>query len=582
MPDVNMQNIMDRTGEIKQGVTKEIRKKFGSKPIGVRLRESYTVMILFIAVMIVFSIITLFDGLMRLKTVNNVYAQIQIATWEAKESLSEIKNNMFQACMSDTLEEAKQYQEELTNNEKELDQAIFLILNLSEENKNVIQGIKQQVEQGNAIIEEALVLAQSNDIDGAKAKLEKDYFPVVDTINQRLTTISEGISENMDYYVLASTVRVWTLAGILIVLTIVNIFLALRFGKRITKGITGPLEEVKLALMQMEKGNLDYPLEYEAANEIGQLADSIRQMSGELKKYIYNIDDVLNQMAEKNFAVKIDIEYVGDFSNIKNSMQSILKVLSNMLRIIRDTAVHVADGSDNISQASMSLAQGATDQSASVEELLATVQTVSEQVEKNTQNIGNVNLQSAVAKSMVEQGNKQMEELQEAFGLITEASEQISQIITVIEGISSQTNMLALNASIEAARAGEEGKGFAVVAERIGQLANQTKEATKNTEALIMRSIDAVQKGAGLVTGTAQSLDQIVESTVEIARLSQEVTEASILQSKALEQVDQAVGQISDVAQTNAAVAQENAASCGELAEHADHLAKALEGFRLS
>lgn len=581
MQDAARQGFLDKTGAMKEDVVKGIRKKFGSKPIGVRLRESYAVIMLFIVVMTVFSIITLFDGLIRLKTVNNVYAKIQIATWEAKESLSEIKNNIYQVCMADSLEEASQYQNDLTEHENSLNNAVKKILNLSQENKSVVQGIQDQVQQSNQIIEEALSLAQQNQISQAKEKLEQEYVPLVDAINQKLTTISDGIAQNMDYYVLASTVRVWVLSGLLIVLTIVNLFLSIRFGKRFIKGITGPLEEVKDALQQMENGNLDYPLLYESQNEIGQLADSIRKMSSQLKKYIYNIDEVLNEMANKNFAVTIDITYVGDFSNIKSSMLSILKVLSDMLRTIRETAVHVADGTDHISQASVSLAEGATDQSASVEELLATMQTVSEQVEKNTKNIGNVNKHSGDAKLMVEQGNNQMEELKFAFDQITKTSEQIAQIITVIENISNQTNMLALNASIEAGRAGEGGRGFAVVAERIGQLANETKNATKNTENLIMQSIQAVQKGAGLVNGTAESLNRIVDSTVEIARLAEEVTEASVLQTKALGQVDEAIGQISDVAQLNAGVSEENAASCQELAENADRLAKVMEGFYL-
>lgn len=577
-----MQDIIGRKDDLKQEVTDKIRQKFGSKPIGTRLRESFSVIILFIVIMTIFSIITLFDGLYRLQTVNNVYARIQEAAWESKGALAEMKNNIYQVCMSADLEEAKQYQEDLAANEAKLDSSVKSVIALSDENKDIIESIQAQITQGNNKIEEALGLALQGQIDEAKTMLEQEYFPTVDSVNERLELIIQGISENMDYYVLASTVRVWTLAGILIVLTIVNVILASRFGKRITKGITGPLEEVKDALQQMEKGNLCFTLDYQASNEIGQLADSIRQMSSELTKYIYNIDDVLNQMANKNFAVTIDIEYVGDFAHIKSSMISILGVLSDMLRTIRETADHVAEGSDHISGASMSLAQGATDQSASVEELLATMQTVSEQVEKNTENISSVNIQSKQAKERVEEGSRQMEELQKAMDLITSTSEQISEIINVIEGISGQTNMLALNASIESARAGEEGKGFAVVAQRVGQLAGETKEATKNTGELIRKSIEAVRRGAGLVTRTAQSLDEIVNSTVEIAHLAEEVTEASNLQTQALKQVDQAVSQISDVAQTNAAVAQENAASCGELAENADRLARALEGFQLS
>lgn len=582
MQEAGENALFEKTADLKNEMTKQIRRKFGAKSIGVRLRESYAAIMLLIVVMTVFSINILFDGLSRLKTFNEEYIKIEDATWMAKDSLAEIKVCIYQICMAEDLEAAKQYQGTLEKNEIALNEAVSTILTLSQDNADAVRKLQDEVKQGNSIITEALSIAQSGRVEEARQKLEQEYFPTVDSINNRLELISQGISENMDFYVYASSVRVWTMACLLVVLTAVNVLIAVRFGKRITRGITGPLEEVKEALRQMERGNLNHPLEYEAANEIGQLADSIRGMGSELKKYIYNIDEVLNEMAERNFAATVDIEYVGDFAGIKNSMLSILSVLNEMMRTIRQTAVNVADGSDNISQASMSLAQGATDQSASVEELLATVQTVNDQVEKNTRNIEHVSRQSGKAKNMVEAGSRQMEELQAAMNLITTTSDQIAEIIGVIESISNQTNMLALNASIEAARAGEEGKGFAVVATRVGQLANQTKEATNSTRELILQSIEAVQKGAELVTRTAESLGEIVGSTVEIARLSEEVTKASDLQTQALKQVDKAVEQISEVAQNNAAVAEENAASCGELAEHADKLARVLEGFRLS
>lgn len=576
-----MQDVKKKTEDIRKEVSREVKKKFGSKPIGVRLRESYGVITIFIVIMTVFSIITLFDGLNRLKTFNEEYSKIEDATWKAKEALSEIKSGIYQVCVATDLSEVKEYEEELESNQQKLDEAIVLIETLSGNNQPEVANIQSGINQGKDTIEQSISLAKEGQVDKAKANLEKEYFPIVDKIIEQIEIIASGVSENMDFYVWASSLRVWILVALLIVMTIVNIVLANRFGKRIANGITIPLEEVKEALFQMEQGNLNFELEYEASNEIGELADGIRHMAEKLKAYIYNIDEVLSQMSQKNFAIGVEADYVGDFADIKKSMLSIIQIFKEMIHSIQLTADRVADGSENISQASMSLAQGTTEQSSSIEELLATVQTVAEQVEKNTKNIEHVNIQSKNAKQMVESGSQQMEELKLAMNMITEASEQISKIITVIEGISGQTNLLALNASIEAARAGEEGRGFAVVAGEIGELATQTKDATKETEELITKSIEAVEQGAKLVSRTAESLNEIVESTIEIAKLAKDVSDASQLQTDALKQVDQAVGQISEVAQTNAALSEQNAASCGELSEHAEQLAKVLEDFRL-
>ena len=171
----------------------------------------------------------------------------------------------------------------------------------------------------------------------------------------------------------------------------------------------------------------------------------------------------------------------------------------------------MADGSDQISEASQSLADGATDQSSSVQQLLATMTNLSAQVEGNAKDARTVSAKSVESQEIINKGNNHMNELMKAMEEISKASERISDIITVIDGISGQTNLLALNASIEAARAGENGKGFAVVANEIGKLANETSESTKITAELINQSLEAVKVGERLAKETASILLQVVE-----------------------------------------------------------------------
>lgn len=562
-------------------VKEKVKKTFGDKSIGTRLNQSYVIVAGIIIVVAFLSILTIFDVLDRLKTFdNNSLVTIEEAC-VARLRMVEIQNAVYKLCLTQDTTLIEKYSNELTESTQNLENSLEKITQLSPDDKEAVETVLNSLESISTYQGQAINLKNENKTQEAISLLEKSYLPVVNTILDELTKIENNVSDKADGYVDITVKRTYVLTGLLIVISIFTIILSMALARRIVKGIVAPLHIVEEAMTKMAHGDLDFELPYKSNNEIGHLAHSLRNTSAELKIYIQNIDGILSEMANKNFNVTVDIEYKGVFHNIKESLNKIISVLNGITSSIRITAENVSDGSNQIASASQSLAEGATEQFDAVQELMNMLQQISAQVQKTANNAEEVSSKSQKSQEVITKGNKEMTELRAAMNKISESSEQISNIISVIKDISGQTNMLALNASIEAARAGEHGKGFAVVANEIGHLATETNEATKTTTDLINQSLDAVKKGAIFVENTAKELGLIVESSDQITTLADEVSKASAVQANSLNQVNETVEQISSVAQTNAAIAQEAAASSENLTSHAGRLAETLHEFTL-
>jgi methyl-accepting chemotaxis protein/methyl-accepting chemotaxis protein-1 (serine sensor receptor) len=254
---------------------------------------------------------------------------------------------------------------------------------------------------------------------------------------------------------------------------------------------------------------------------------------------------------------------------------------------LRRVATEMLEGSRQVSAAasqvassSQSLAQGTSEQAATLEETSSSATEITAITRKNAENTRTANGLMAETANVVGGANHNLEEMIHSMTEINASSEKISKIIRVIDEIAFQTNILALNAAVEAARAGEAGMGFAVVADEVRNLAHRSAQAAKDTAGLIEESIGKSNEGSRKLDLVAKSIQQITGSATQVKTLVDEIDVGSQEQSRGIEQISMAVNQMEKVTQRNAANAEESAAASEELAAQARSLYEAVERLR--
>lgn len=411
-----------------------------------------------------------------------------------------------------------------------------------------------------------------------------DMAPAYNAIYQQLDSllkvkVEEGEKLSRILLILSIVLSIVIIAVILCALII-----STRIGKKIAVGISAPLQELGGRLKTFASGDLSSPFpEVSSDDEISDIVKEAANMADVLNQIIRDMQHMLSQMELGNYAgrTKIEDKYTNDFSKLLLSIRGMRSKMASTLRSIGLASSQVSDGSLHLAESAQNLAEGASEQASAVEELQATMLDIAETMAASMKSAEKSYHQARNYADEADNSRAEMDVMVTAMEKISSSSAKMGNIISEIEAIASQTNLLSLNASIEAARAGEAGRGFAIVAEQIRQLAEQSSKAAVDIRDLIENTLNEIEDGNQAVERASVSIRNVVNGVKEIAESSKDLSTMVEGQSSAMKQAESGVNQISEVIQSNSAAAEESSATSQQLSAQATTLDELIGQFEL-
>ncbi len=330
---------------------------------------------------------------------------------------------------------------------------------------------------------------------------------------------------------LGFSTRMILLSGALIALV-----MASSLGWWITRNVTQGVAQAVQAAMRMADHDLSEPVITQRRDEIGQLLMALEDLRVKQGELAYDV--------------------------VQSSR-------------------HIMQGAHEISQGSTQLGARTEDTASNLQRAATAMQNLVTSVEQTTESARSANHLADSARDDAARGEQVVSGAVSIMGSVNTASRQIAEIISLIDGVSFQTNILALNAAVEAARAGEQGRGFAVVATEVRQLASRSAVAAKDIRALIQDSQTKVEQGSQQVIIAGDSTHKISESIGQVSKMMAVIHHDAITQLQSITETREAIHGLEDVAQQNAAMAEEASAAAFSLTEQATRLLALVEKFKL-
>ncbi len=545
-----------------------------------KLRLSFRSMKILILIEMIVGVIGCTVISKNLKDFYNIDYQNSICQMEIYKDTQTIEKMLLSSLTTSNLEERRAYLEEshvysdsIANNLKKLKETFY--------DQKLLTELETSIKEAKGLREELIALVEANQIDDALLFFNGKYGNVIDQAQDMLVQFGKETDEAaLQKHVDANRIGVISVLE-LFALGIICVILSSVLGKAVTKQLVEPIYDIKGATDKLREGILNVKISCESKDEFGELAVNFNDSCETLHNIVTDVGSLLNQMAQGDFNIEAKKEYVGEFTEVLQSIQKMNYDLNNTLKNINEASVQVALGSGQLAEGAQLLAEGATEQASTIEELTATIENVSKLAQDSAARAENTYYMVEDAEKKAERSQEELKELTNAMERINSTSMEIQNIIASIEDIASQTNLLSLNASIEAARAGEAGRGFSVVADQIRKLAADSSQAAVNTKELIEKSLMEIGKGNDITNKTVYALNEILDIMKSFSSTIKGTSMLSNNQAELLKQVEAEVEQISEVVQNNSSAAQETSATSEELLAQSENLRKLVEQFKL-
>jgi methyl-accepting chemotaxis protein len=375
--------------------------------------------------------------------------------------------------------------------------------------------------------------AKAGDIVGFRNTI-KDLVPLSDQIQHSFDLVSQLTQKQAATSRLLSNAAYWSALSFMVPLVAFSGLLAVAMSFVMSSVIAGPLARTVRVLEFVAKGDLTQTLPVNSTDETGQLAQSLNRALASVRKTLQEVGRSSNQLK---------------------------------------------GASQNVALTAAELSNGAATQATNLETTASSMEQISVTIRNNAANTNRANELGSSARAAAEKGGSCVQSAVSAMEEIRRSSSEISKILSAINELAFQSNLLAVNASIEAAHAGDSGRSFAVVASEIRHLAQRSTESAREIERLIAASLERVDKGAELVNRSGEAITQIIDSVTNVSRIVNEIATASNQQSQGVEHVSSAMNKVDSVVHANSSKTHELSKTAQQLAALATGLSDTLTHF---
>ncbi|APO77917.1 methyl-accepting chemotaxis protein (plasmid) [Rhizobium etli 8C-3] len=584
------------------------------------------------ALILKLSIISLFMvGLsyVSLSTISTLSANTeQIGTFwmERLVTAREIKGNFLNLKLVYTHYLLDDTAQEQDTGKQKIDAAVAAVENVvsqyengvrTERGRELINRIKPELSKYRGFAEQMIALQNSGKTSDAVRFFKENMEPQAELVNNGVADLVDFILSQAEGFVAASSASAKSAFMLTAAIATLAVLVAVAGIVFAISGIANPIRRIASAMKRLSDGDIDSDIPYaDRADEVGEMAGGVEifrqnalnvvrleteaaasrseseaaraaaQQRAEveaeqLRFATTTLGEGLRRLAAGDVSFQLSQQFAPEYEALREDFNASLRQLGATIGAVLQTVHSIDSGTGEIASGAQDLSKRTEQQAASLEETAAALDEITSNVAMSTKRTDEARNMALEANVSAQRSATVVSEAEQAMRRIEDSSQQISNIIGVIDEIAFQTNLLALNAGVEAARAGEAGKGFAVVAQEVRELAQRAAQAAKEIKGLIQTSSTEVENGVKLVLETGRSLTSIGDYVAQINRVMDAIAISAREQSTGLAEINTAVNQMDQATQQNAAMVEQSTAAVASLSSEASRLRDLVNQFQL-